>query len=385
MAPQFFFPGSLRQLLVVLLKLTLSCAAPAKTTDGTLCTARGPASYVLVFTGHWSPQTFPKQYPLFRPPAQWSKLIAVTHNAQFRLWQEGAPASQGAQSFAEEGVTAEVVKEAREARKWRAVGSMYRTPGIPTGTGHSSTELLLQPRNPQVSTDPCRLSLMVKVIPSPDWFVGIDSLNLCEHNDWRQEVTLDLRPFDAGTDSGFTFSSPNFPTNPPENITQIFSHFLIPSVLLLQITSQNPNHPANSFFYPRLSELPPLATIRLTRQDRSPVRHNSLSNHIQPHDTTPKRFSGYFSWDPPGTGNSKPQLTCVLPSVMAQCAHSTETPLDCEVSLWSSWGLCLGSCSKGGMRHRTRYILLRPANSGIPCPELEEQAECRPRNCPEKH
>ncbi|XP_018611971.1 spondin-2a [Scleropages formosus] len=332
MAPQFFFPGSLRQLLVVLLKLTLSCAAPAKTTDGTLCTARGPASYVLVFTGHWSPQTFPKQYPLFRPPAQWSKLIAVTHNAQFRLWQEGAPASQGAQSFAEEGVTAEVVKEAREARKWRAVGSMYRTPGIPTGTGHSSTELLLQPRNPQ-------LSLMVKVIPSPDWFVGIDSLNLCEHNDWRQEVTLDLRPFDAGTDSGFTFSSPNFPTNPPENITQI--------------TSQNPNHPANSFFYPRLSELPPLATIRLTRQDRSPVRHNSLSNHIQPHDTTPKRFS--------------------------------ETPLDCEVSLWSSWGLCLGSCSKGGMRHRTRYILLRPANSGIPCPELEEQAECRPRNCPEKH
>ncbi|CAG01211.1 unnamed protein product, partial [Tetraodon nigroviridis] len=45
--------------------------------NGSECTARGPASYLLVFTGHWSPQAFPKQYPLFRPPAQWSKLMAL--------------------------------------------------------------------------------------------------------------------------------------------------------------------------------------------------------------------------------------------------------------------------------------------------------------------
>lgn len=66
-----------------------------------------------------------------------------------------------------------------------------------------------------------QLSVMVKAIPSPDWFVGVDSLNLCEGGQWKQEVTLDLQPFDAGTDSGFTFSSPNFPTIPPENITRV--------------------------------------------------------------------------------------------------------------------------------------------------------------------
>lgn len=60
---------------------------------------------------------------------------------------------------------------------------------------------------------------------------------------------------------------------------------------------------------------------------------------------------------------------------------NTATPLDCEVSLWSSWGLCLGPCSKGGVRHRTRYILLRPANAGVPCPELEEQTECISHSC----
>lgn len=320
--------GWLQQLLVVLLKLTLSGASPLLPTNGTECTAKGPASYILVFTGHWSPQAFPKQYPLFRPPAQWSKLIAVTHNGQFRLWQEGALASAGVQSFAEVGVTVELVKEARDARKRRAVGAMYRTAGVPNGIGHSSTEVLVQPRS-------SLLSLLVKVIPSPDWFVGVDSLNLCEGDQWKQEVTLDLQPFDAGTDSGFTFSSPNYPSIPKENITRI--------------TSQMPNHPANSFHYPRLTMLPAIATIKLFRQIRSASRQNPMSNHILPNSLSPRRYS--------------------------------ETPLDCEVSLWSSWGLCLGSCSRGGVRHRTRYILLRPANAGIPCPELEEQAECLLHNC----
>uniref|UniRef100_A0A8C1VP02 Spondin 2a, extracellular matrix protein n=1 Tax=Cyprinus carpio TaxID=7962 RepID=A0A8C1VP02_CYPCA len=325
MSSEVFVPGWLQQLLVVLLRFALSCAAPVNLTNGAECSARGPASYILVFTGHWSPQTFPKQYPLFRPPAQWSKLMAVTHNEQYRLWQEGAPASDGMKSFAEQGLTVDLVKDAKEARKRRAVGSMYRTAGIPSGFGHSSTELLLTPRSPL-------LSLIVKVIPSPDWFVGVDSLNLCEGGQWKQEVTFDLHPFDAGTDSGFTFSSPNFPTTPPENITMI--------------TSQKPNHPANSFYYPRLTELPPLATIWVKRQGRT---QNRVSNHILPDTTKPHRFS--------------------------------ETPLDCEVSMWSSWGLCLRPCSRGGLRHRTRYILLKPANSGTPCPELEEQEECTPHNC----
>ncbi|CAL8333662.1 unnamed protein product [Gadus morhua 'NCC'] len=317
-----------RLIMAVLLRVSLGHAAPPSPTDGTDCSARGPASYILVFTGLWSPQTFPKQYPMFRPPAQWSKLIAVTHNSRFQLWREGAAAGGGVQSFAELGLTVEVVKEAKEARKRRAVGAMYRTAGIPNGISHSSTELLMQPRTPL-------LSLMVKVIPSPDWFVGVDSFSLCEGGQWKQEVTLDLQPFDAGTDSGFTFSSPNYPTVPVENVTRI--------------TSQMPHHPANSFFYPRLKELPPIATVKAIRQDRSSARQVPMSNHILPNSISPQRFS--------------------------------ETPLDCEVALWSSWGLCLGSCSRGGVRHRSRYILLRPANAGTPCPELEEQAECTHHNC----
>lgn len=75
MPSDLLIPGWLHHLLVVLLKLSFSFASPLKVTNGTECTARGPASYILVFTGQWSPQMFPKQYPLFRPPAQWSKLV----------------------------------------------------------------------------------------------------------------------------------------------------------------------------------------------------------------------------------------------------------------------------------------------------------------------
>lgn len=71
--------GWLLQLLVVVLKPCVAPAGPAQPLHGSECTARGPASYLLVFTGQWSPQAFPKQYPLFRPPAQWSKLIGKNH------------------------------------------------------------------------------------------------------------------------------------------------------------------------------------------------------------------------------------------------------------------------------------------------------------------
>lgn len=68
-------------------------------------------------------------------------------------------ASPGVQDFAELGVTVELVKGAKEARKRRVVGSPYRTAGIPSGVGHSSTELVLHPRNPLVLNVSLKLTL----------------------------------------------------------------------------------------------------------------------------------------------------------------------------------------------------------------------------------
>lgn len=53
-----------------------------------------------------------------------------------------------------------------------------------------------------------------------------------------------------------------------------------------------PNHPANSFYYPRLKELPPIASVRITQQSRSHNRQAPMSNHILPNSISPHRFSG---------------------------------------------------------------------------------------------
>lgn len=66
-----------------------------------------------------------------------------------------------------------------------------------------------------------QLSFIVRIVPSPDWFVGADSVDLCEGDHWKENVSLELFPYDAGTDSGFTFSSPNFETIPQDKITQV--------------------------------------------------------------------------------------------------------------------------------------------------------------------
>lgn len=62
--------------LWALLLATLGSAAAGQPLGGDpVCTARPLAKYSLTFTGKWSQTAFPKQYPLFRPPAQWSSLL----------------------------------------------------------------------------------------------------------------------------------------------------------------------------------------------------------------------------------------------------------------------------------------------------------------------
>ena len=94
---------------------------------------------------------------------------------------------------------------------------------------------------------------MSRMIPSPDWFIGVNSLDLCKDGQWADKMTIDLDPYDAGTDRGFTFTAPNWPEVPYKNIHKITSKF--------------PNHDANSLYYPKLDKLPTLATLTVTKVD----------------------------------------------------------------------------------------------------------------------
>lgn len=298
-----------------------------------VCTATSTAKYSLTFTGKWSQSSFPKHYPLYRPPAQWSPVFGVTHSSDYHIWQSDEYASNGVREFTEKGEAWTLINEVEAAgEKIQSVYGLFSAPAVLDGTGQTNSEFEVFARH-------SFLSFIVRIVPSPDWFVGVDSLNLCEGDQWKENIILELYPYDAGTDSGFTFSSPKFETIPQDKVTQI--------------TSSLPSHPANSFYYPRLKHLPPIAKVTLTK-----IKSNQV-------------FSLLVE---PTQSNQIPTGNEIDTSV-------TNTPLDCEVSAWSPWGLCKGKYCEAGVRHRTRYVHLHPANNGAPCPPLEEERKCTPDNC----
>ncbi|XP_076149161.1 spondin-2b isoform X2 [Alosa pseudoharengus] len=279
-----------------------------------VCTATSTAKYSLKFTGKWSQTSFPKHYPLYRPPAQFSPVFGVTHSSDYHIWQSDDYASNGVREFTEKGEAWTLINEVEAAgEKIQSVYGLFSAPAVLDGTGQTISEFEVFARH-------SFLSFIVRIVPSPDWFVGMDSLNLCDGEHWKENISMDLYPYDAGTDSGFTFSSPNFETIPQDKVTQ---------------------------------HLPPLAKVILTKIKNTQV----FSLPIEPTQS-----------------NQIPTGNEIEGSLI-------NTPLDCEVSAWSPWGLCKGKCGESGARHRTRYIHLHPANNGAPCPPLEEERKCTPDNC----
>ena len=81
----------------------------------------------------------------------------------------------------------------------RAAGPVFQRDGPPT---EMTIELTADFMNDQ-------LTVISMVAPSPDWFSGVASLDLCNHNtgEWKDSIKLDLKAYDAGTDRGMTFTA----------------------------------------------------------------------------------------------------------------------------------------------------------------------------------
>ena len=65
------------------------------------------------------------------------------------------------------------------------------------------------------------ISMATMIAPSPDWFIGFHDVDLRDGGDWVGEATMDAWPYDAGTDSGTTYRSPDEVTEPFEPMFRI--------------------------------------------------------------------------------------------------------------------------------------------------------------------
>ena len=101
-------------------------------------------------------------------------------------------------------------------RKPGFVSNVYKTGLVSTPDGYTSTKIMVQNMYSMVS-------LITMIAPSPDWFVGVDSYDLCGMNGWKENVTMDLLPWDAGTGNGLTYSPKTEDTMPVNVIMPITS------------------------------------------------------------------------------------------------------------------------------------------------------------------
>ncbi|KAH9499217.1 Spondin-2 [Bulinus truncatus] len=227
--------------IVALLDSCDACKKPRRSKrNHATCRPNSMVRYRLTVHTLWSRTTFPKMFPIYRPHAQWSALIGRTHAPDYILWAEGYNASTGVKTFAETGDPSQL--DIASTQGYMHVLDAFIAPPIQQSVGQTSTIIFLDGRH-------SRVSFIMKIVPSPDWFVGVSSVDLCANGRWKNRVHMDIQPMDSGTDRGLTFTSPNWPNEHPEPISTITSSF--------------PDHPASSFYYPELEELPRIAYVDL--------------------------------------------------------------------------------------------------------------------------
>ncbi|XP_049828600.1 spondin-2-like isoform X1 [Schistocerca gregaria] len=365
--PQLPLP---QPLVLLALVVTATAALAASAVPGhERCLPGRLAVYRLVLHTHWTRARFPRHYPEWRPPAQFSPLVGRTHSRDFRLFREGEPASGGLQVFAETG-------------RWDGLPAgggvldAFDAPAVASGQGDTAASCF-------VDGNHTLLSVVVRLIPSPDWFVGLDSLPLCKHGKWIDSLSIDLPLLDAGTDDGMTFTAPNWPSDPAHPVSRI--------------TSREPSHPGASFHYPHLDQLPAIATLHLRRErvyrqmgtvaKRRPVVQLQQPQPQHQPQAQPEEVPSVTL--PLGRDVSNEVVSAAVAvhtrrfrrrrrrlhkGAAAGGQHGVRrlAASRCVVGEWSEWSDCSASCGAGESR-RSRAVLRTGAR---PCPTLSEARPC---------
>ncbi len=169
----------------------------------------GVVRYRVDFDSTWSAETHPDDFPTANP--HFSRLIGGTHSAEVEFWAPGGMATRGIEVMAENGVPSFLADEVTAEVTGGRAGSVVQGTGIGRSPGSGFAFVEPDPEFPLVT-------LVSMIAPSPDWFVGVHGLNLLGDGRWRETLTVDLLPYDAGTDSGVTYRSPDADTQPREPI-----------------------------------------------------------------------------------------------------------------------------------------------------------------------
>ncbi|RLU25737.1 hypothetical protein DMN91_001895, partial [Ooceraea biroi] len=138
------------------------------------------ALYKVSLRTYWSRARFPRHYPEWKPPAQFGKLFGRTHDSSYILYRLSEKLSPGAQLYVETGRVDELDTDGDPNILHSFIGAP-----VLRGEGTSVTRVFLDSNHTLIS-------IMARINPSPDWFVGVDSFQLCVDGNWVDTVTVEI-------------------------------------------------------------------------------------------------------------------------------------------------------------------------------------------------
>lgn len=171
------------------------------------------ATYNVTFTATWSDDTHPHPGGTFPASAHFSGLIGAIHNENVSFWEAGESASAGIELMAETGRKADLREEVNAAITAGTAITLISEAGSDSPDTLTFTV--------DVDTANPLITIVTMVAPSPDWFAGVSGLSLRSGNDWVPSLTVDLFPYDAGTEDGDDYTLSNPETDPRGTIESV--------------------------------------------------------------------------------------------------------------------------------------------------------------------
>ncbi|CAB9501072.1 Spondin-1 [Seminavis robusta] len=166
-------------------------------------------AYHCTFRNLWTEARQPVNFP---SSGRWAGPILWTHTLQFQPWLANYAVTRGVEKMAEDGFADVMILEMEQqaTQVWE-----YQE--------YEEDQFFVSETNfvhiPSIEADfnfPY-LSMMASIMPSPDWYTGFYSYWLIDEysRTWYDHIKIQVKPWDAGTDAGQTYTALESDVDPP--------------------------------------------------------------------------------------------------------------------------------------------------------------------------